>query len=272
MSEILALDDGERFAALTACLLEIYTASIVAQTYIALLRLFVQKNENDPHLQKIFIPSLLQMRSVVERFAGIFSTSPFATSVEDYMSIDHHAVVTGGTRSRRHSTRSPTSRTIAFPDCIADALYELLQLSRDGSRTQQIQFVGGADAIAVAAIGRYLIDLPTEVYKEVDGSIVDVTGPELKSDGKPRVIVLFSENTQKSNTTKLTQSRVVYLHQMNDIIKDNKFMNPDPVIAGRCRWNNVLSRTFRGSFERLRRECTVNSRLLSAAPHESSRH
>jgi hypothetical protein len=252
MSAILALDDGERFAALTACLLEIYTASIVAQTYIALLRLFVQKNEDDPHLSNILIPSLLQMRSVVERFAGIFSTSPFATSVEDYMSIDDHAVVTGGTQCRRRSTRSPTSRTIAFPDCIADALYELLQLSRDGSKTQQIQFVGGADAIAVAAIGRYLIDLPTEVYKEVDGSIVDVTGPELKSDGKPRVIVLFSEeNTQKSKTTKLTRSRVVYLHQMNDVIKDNKFANPDPVIAGRCRWNNVLSRTFRGSFERL---------------------
>lgn len=251
MSEILALDDGERFAALTACLLEIYTASIVAQTYIALLRLFVQNNENDLHWQKIFIPSLLQMRSVVERFAGIFSTSPFATSVEDYMSIDDHAVVTGGTQARSRSTRSPTSRTIAFPDCIADALYELLQLSRDDSRTQQIQFVGGADAIAVAAIGRYLIDLPTEVYKEVDGSIVDVAGPELKSDGKPRVIVLFSENTQKSNTTKFTQSRVVYLHQMNDIIKDHKFVNSDPVIAGRCSWNKVLSRTFHGSFERL---------------------
>ena len=101
MSDILALDDGERFAALTACLLEIYTPSIVAQTYIALLKLFVDRNENDLSLRNIFIPSLLQMRSVVERFAGIFSTSLFATSVEDYISINHHAVITGGTQMRR---------------------------------------------------------------------------------------------------------------------------------------------------------------------------
>lgn len=264
MSEILALDDGERFAALTACLLEVYTPSIVAKTYIELLKLFVERNENDIHLQNLFIPSLLQMRSVVERFAGIFSTSPFATSVEDYMSIDEHAVVTAGTRTRNHNMqRRPTSRTITFPECIADALYELLQLSRDGSKTQQIQFFGGADGIAVAAVGRYLIDLPTEIYKEVGGSIENVTGPELKSDGKPRVIVMFSEeNPQKSNIPKLTESRVVCLPQMNDILKDNKFPNPEPVIAGRCRWNNVLWRTFQESFEVLTKG--MHTQLASA--------
>ena len=139
MSEILALDDGERFAALTACLLEIYTPSVVAQTYIKLLQLFVERNPHDIHLQNLFIPSLLAMRSVVERFAGIFSTSSFATLVEEYLSIDEHAVVTGGTQNRRiNMYRSPTSRTISFPEYIADALYELLQISRDGSKTQQI--------------------------------------------------------------------------------------------------------------------------------------
>ena len=253
ISEILALDDGERFAALTACLLEIYTPSVVAQTYIKLLRLFVDRNPNDIHLQDLFIPSLIPMRSVVERFAGIFSTSSFATSVEDYMSIDEHAVVTGGTQNRRiNMYRSPTSRTISFPEYIADALYELLQLSRDGSKTQQIQFFGGADGIAMAAIGRYLIDLPTEIYKEVGGSIENVTTPELKPDGKPRVIAIFSEESpQQSNIPQLTKSRVVCLPQMNDIIKGNRSSDPDPVMAGRCKWKDVLLRTFPGSFDKL---------------------
>ena len=253
VSEILALDDGERFAALTACLSEIYTPNVVAQTYIELLKLFVEKNPNDVHLQNLFIPSLLPMRSVVERFAGIFSTSSFATSVEDYMSIDEHAVVTGGTQNRKiNMFRSPTSRTISSPVFIADALYELLQLSRDGSKTQQIQFFGGADGIAMAAIGRFLIDLPTEIYKEVGGSMENVTIPELKADGKPRVIVIFSEeNPQKSKIPQLTKSRVVCLPQMNDIIKGNRLSDPEPVIAGRCCWNKVLSTTFRGSFNTL---------------------
>lgn len=255
VSEILALDDGERFAALTACLLEIYTPSVVAQSYIALLNLFVERNPNDIHLQNLFIPSLLAMRSLVERFAGIFSTSSFATSVEDYMSIDEHAVVTGGTQNRKvNMFRSPTSRTISFPEYIADALYELLQLSRDGSKTQQIQFFGGADGIAMAAIGRYLIDLPTEIYKEVGGSMENVTPPELKPDGKPRVIAIFSEeNPQTSKIPQLTKSRVVCLPQMNDIIKGNRISDSEPVSAGRCYWNKVLSTTFRGSFDTLTR-------------------
>ena len=253
VDKILELDDGERFAALTACLLEIYTPSVVAQTYIELLNLFVERNKNDIYLQNLFIPSLTSMRSVVERFAGIFSTSSFATSVEDYMSIDEHAVVTGGTQNRKiNMFRSPTSRTISFPGCIADALYELLQLSRDGSKTQQIQFFGGADGIALAAIGRYLIDLPIEIYKEVDGSPEKVTTPGSKPDGKPRVIAIFSEeDPQKSNIPRLTKSRVVCLPQMNDIIKGNRLSDPDPVIAGRCYWDKVLFTTFRGSFDRL---------------------
>ena len=252
MNEILARGDGERFAALTACLTEIYTPNIIAQIYVRLLELFGERNKDDFFLQNMSIPSSFQIRSVVERFAGMFSTSSFATSVEDYMSTDDHAVVTGGTEPRKRATRMPTSRTIAHPECIAEALYELLQLSRDGSKTQQIQLAGGADAIAVAAVGRYLVDLPTEVYKEEgSGSVVNVTGPELKIEGKPRVIVVLSEK-DLLRLKMPTQSRVVCLHQMNNIIKDNKLPNPDPVVAGRCKWNKVLSRTFGDSFQTLR--------------------
>ena len=250
MSQILDLDEGERFAALTACLVEIYAPNFVAEIYIALLRLFVDRNKDDEFFRNFYIPSRAQMRSVVDRFAGIFSTSPFATSVETYMSLDDHKVVTGGTQTKKRTQRKSTSRTVAFPDLIAEALYELLEISRDGSKTQQVQFVGGADAVAVAAIGRYLIDISTEVYKESNGSIVNVTGPEFKSDGKPRVIVLFAEESfHNPNTTQLTRARVVHLYRMTDIIKDNKFPNPDPVLAGRCEWRTVLSMTFGYSFE-----------------------
>ena len=252
VSQLLELDEGERFAALTACLVEIYTPNFVAEIYTALLRLFVDRNKDDEFFRNMCIPSRGQMRSVIERFAGILSTSPFATSVEDYLSLDDHDVVTGGAQTRRTQRKLPKSRTVAFPDFIAAALYELLEISRDGSKTQQVQFVGGADAVVLAAIGRYLIDTSTEVYKESNGSVVNVTSPELKSSGKPRVIVLFAkENFQNPNTTQLTQARVVHLYQMTDIIKENKYQNPDSVLAGRCEWRTVLSMTFGCSFERL---------------------
>ena len=252
LNDILVLDKGDRFAALTGCLTEIYTADTVAKIYIALLELFVERNKGDFYLQDLFIPSMPQIRSVVERFAGLFSTSAFASLVEDYMSKDHHGVVTGGTQTRKRATRMPTSRTIADPHRIADALYELLELSRDGSKTQQIKFVGGADAIAIAAIGRYLIDLSTEIYESEDGSMKKVSGPGLESHGMARVLVeLSEEDPQGSKASILPQSRVVYLPQMTDIIKNNKFPNPEPVAAGRCDWKNVLSTTFRESFKRL---------------------
>ncbi|KAL6716659.1 hypothetical protein ACLMJK_006227 [Lecanora helva] len=251
MGGILKLEDGERFAALTACLTEIYKDGIVAEIYIELLKIIVERNKDDPCLKDVFIPSKLQLESVVKRFAGIFSTSQYATSVEDYMSMDNHGVVTGGTQTKKRSTRDATSRTIAYPECIAKALYELLELSRDGSKTQQVVLVGGADAPAIAAIGRWLIDLPTKVYREVNSVKVDATGPELQSEGKPRVIVVFSEDPQKSETSNLRQARVVLLHQVKDIIKNNKSPNPEPVVAGRCRWNNVLFRTFGDSFRSL---------------------
>ena len=248
VSQILALDEGERFAALTACLTEVYTVNFVGKIYMALVTIFMEKNKDDPFLQDTYTPSLQQMRIVIERFAGIFSTSEFSATVEDFMSYDNHAVITGGTQPRRRSKRKPSFRTIAYPQCIAEALYELFQLSRDNARTRQVQFVGGADAVAVAGIGIYLLDLPTQIYRNDQGGL-KIVHKSYSSDEKPRVMVIISDDMQ--NTTKLTQGKVVSLHPIDDIIKQNKEMNPDPLIGGRCRWSQALSVAFPGSFERL---------------------
>ena len=249
ITKILAYDEGERFAALTACLTEAYTASKVAEIYIALINLIIERNPRDQFLQGIAIPSQQEIRVVVERFAGIFSTSEFGALVEDYMSMDNHAVITGGTQPRKQATRFPTYRLTAYTQYIAGALFELMQLSRDNSKTRQVQFVGGADGVALAAIGIFLLDLPTEIYQSNKDSMEMIHHRYHSPDEKPRVIAIISDDML--NTTKVTQSRVVYLHPMSNIIQQNKEMNPDLVIGGRCRRNEVLSRTFPGSFQRL---------------------
>ena len=215
VSKILALDKGERFAALSACLSEIYAPNVIAKIFTELLNLSKEGNQDDPYLDVIYIPSLSQIRTVIERFAGIFSTSDFAVLMEEFMSYDGHAVITGGTQARKRMTRTPTFRSIAYPEYVADALYELFQLSRDPSRTRQIQFVGGADAIAVAAIGIYLLDLPTEIHQDDQGALKSLH-KNYESAKKPRVVVTFSDNMQLK--TKSTQSRIVYIKPMEDVI------------------------------------------------------
>ena len=266
MNEILELEEGQRFAALTGCLMEIYTPKIVTGTYIALLNKLMGQNKDDPYMHGIRLPAFQQIQAVVERFGGIFSTSPYATSIEKYMSMDDHTVVTGGTQTRKNTSRRSTFRTIAYTDYIADALYELLEISLHNSPTQQVEFVGGADAIAIAAIGHFLIDLPTRIYKEDSkAAFVDVTGPELQCERKPRVIVLVAEEDPQSQKSTRLASRVVHLYQMNDVIKENKAPNPDICLSGRCAWHEVLSMTFGSSFEKLRNMHTQLAAALSSA-------
>lgn len=79
------------------------------------------------------------------------------------MSYDGHDMVTGLCRARLTHSELPRSHGIARPQHIADALYEIFQMSRDKSR--KVQFVGGADAVAVAAVGVWLVDLPTSFHR-----------------------------------------------------------------------------------------------------------
>lgn len=251
LGDILKLEDGARFAALTACLLETYTAHTVSQIYIQLFGLFKERKKENIYIDNVQVPSLHSMKSAVQRFAGMMSTSQFATLVEDAMSLDKHGCVTGGTQTRGQKRRDPTSRMIASPYAIADALYELLEISRDDSKTQQVQFVGCADALNLGVIAHYLIDLPMEVYRYNAGSLeaVDITTSSVGV--KPRVVVLYSESELQENTRSITHGRTVYLHQMTNIVKDNTSTNFDILLAGRIAWERVLSKTFPDSFKQL---------------------
>jgi hypothetical protein len=247
------LDDGACFAALSASLCECYEVNIVAKIFLHLINNILQENKGDSSLEGIYTPSLQTMRTVIERFCGIFSTSEFSTLVEEYMSLDDRGTITTYTlpksRKRQDPTKrhAPTSRGVADPENIAAALYELIQLSRDNGGTRQVQLVGGANAVAVAAIGVWLVDLPTSFYKAGQG-LLEVIHTTCKSDQEPRVKVIFSETVP--DTVGLTKARVVYLYHMTHILQ-TKELNPDLVLGGRCKWENVFSGTFPGSFQRL---------------------
>lgn len=167
-TEILQRDDGQCFAALCASLCECYSVDWVAKTILQLLKKMIDENPNDLVLSQMYPPSLQAITTLVDRYCGLFATSDFGVMVEEYMSHDGHGMVTGLCRPRTNSSRLPKSRGISSPQDIADALYEIFQLSRDKSR--KVQFSGGADAVVVAAVGVWLVDLPTAFYRTGDDS------------------------------------------------------------------------------------------------------
>ncbi|KAI0870588.1 hypothetical protein GGS24DRAFT_474657 [Hypoxylon argillaceum] len=249
--DILALDEGTRFAALTACLVETYTPNTVAQIYLYLLELFRGRNQGNPFVEHIKLPAHPRMSSVVKHFAGMMSASSFATEVEEAMSLDEHGCITGGIQVRGKKRRDPTSRMIASPYTIAEALYELLELSMDDASTRQVVFVGCSDALNLAVVGRYLLDLSMSVYKKEGDSLKQVYPSSPNVSTQPRVVVIYSEDQPKDIGLSLAKARIVYLPQISGVVKDNIVSNPDIICSGRCRWDRLLSKTFPDSFKQL---------------------
>jgi hypothetical protein len=167
LQRLLELEEGSRFVALSASLCECYEVSVVAKILLSLLRLILKHNRGDKSLEDIETPSIYTIRTVIERFTGIFAVSEFGTMVEKFMSFDGIPTVTAHTFSAVKAKKIPRSRGIADPDDIAAALYELIQLASESGDVKRVRLVGGANAVAVAAIGVWLFDLPTTFYNSV---------------------------------------------------------------------------------------------------------
>ncbi|KAB2572338.1 hypothetical protein DBV05_g8988 [Lasiodiplodia theobromae] len=239
-------DDGQCFAALCACLCECYSVEWSAKIILQLIKKILDENPNNPSLQDIYPPSLQSIKTVVERFSGLFATSDFGVRVEEFMSHDGHDMVTGYCRPKSNSSRIPRSRGIASPEKIADALYEICQLSRN--KSLKVALVGGADAVAVAAVGFWLADLPVSFRKLEDEALQEVAtshGPNLES----RVVVVLSQEATYEGT--LVQGRLIYLPPLKNVIR-GKEVSTDNKISGRVYWNSALSTTFKVSLQRLK--------------------
>lgn len=100
-----------------------------------MLEIFKKRKKGDKYVDNIRVPSLLQMKSAVQRFVGMMSTLQFAILVEKVMSLDQHGCVTLGTQAKGQKREYLTLRMIAASYAIADALYKLFEVFRDNSKT-----------------------------------------------------------------------------------------------------------------------------------------
>ncbi|KAJ0421239.1 hypothetical protein BJY00DRAFT_300915 [Aspergillus carlsbadensis] len=221
-----ATESGCRFAALSACLAEVYSVNMAGSIMLEFTRKAIGHRISDPQQQNA-LPSRLQMTLLVEKCAGIFSASSFPLWAEQYMSFDREAVI--GQHAWRHgSNRTRQMRGVASAADIANALHAIMDI-RNGS-TRHLTFIGVADAALIAAIGAWLLDLKVILYTS-----------ERQQDGD-----IWFRNFADGEDPHLTRDRTIQISDMTALFKSHSDLKPshDYVVGGRVPWEDALSRTF----------------------------
>lgn len=246
-----ATENSSRFAAVCACLTALYSTQMAAQIMLALSKIVIKSEpyfQQTPHTESI-LPSLLQMCLLVEKCAGIFSTSGFAERAETFMSFDGERVI-GQHAWPASMGRSRYTRGVSKPDEIAQAILGVARLAKGTLRN--LSLVGVADCGAVAAIADWLFGLSIAIYVEDDK---DEEGLRFcnSDNGEPQLCVLYTR--KKSTRGSLIQrARTVYLSDATLLFNCNaqiRHPNKDMVLGGCVRWDSAFRSSFGEDFMRL---------------------
>ncbi|KAL3457760.1 hypothetical protein BJX64DRAFT_302391 [Aspergillus heterothallicus] len=248
---LLERETGRKFAALSACLAEIYSTNMAAKIMLALTTRIIEENTADGH-ERMQQPSLVQMSMLVEKCAGIFATSLFPLWAEKFMSLDGETIVglAAWPHSRRSNGRARVSRGIADVKDISDALYAVMELGQ--GVTRRVTLVGVADAAAVAAIAAWLLDLRVLLYRTEDEAATDrVWYQNCESEEDAQLVVVHSRRFSPSAVVQ--RDRTVYLPDATVLFRTGGQLKPshDHVVSGRVLWEEALQRTFREEFSAL---------------------
>ncbi|KAL2818017.1 hypothetical protein BJX63DRAFT_440312 [Aspergillus granulosus] len=231
-------ESGCRFAALSACLAEVYSVNMAGDIMLEFTR---KAMGQAPDPQQSPLPSRLQMMLLVEKCAGIFSASSFPLWAEQYMSFDREAVV--GQHAWRHgSNRTRRTRGVASAVDIANALHAIMSL-RMGS-TRHLTFIGVADAALVAAIGAWLLDLKVILYTSERQGDGDVYFRNFADHEEPHLTVIYSR--QPGGSALVQRDRTIQIPDATALFRSHSELKPshDHVVSGRVPWEEALYRTF----------------------------
>jgi len=238
-----ATDSGSRFAAICACLAEVYSTHMAAQIMQAFSKIILEKIQHP----RPPLPSLLHMHLLVEKCAGIFSATNFPLWAERLMSFDGERVI-GQHAWPRAVGKARFSRGISKPEDIAQALDGLVQLSKGALR--HLTLVGVADAGLIAAIGDWLFDLKVVIYSEVQNED-GLRYCNMKDNSESQLTVIY---TRRDAGTSLTQcGKSVHLQDATLLFKSHAQSKPnqDRVVGGRVHWREALEGTFGEEFRGL---------------------
>ncbi|KAF2188438.1 hypothetical protein K469DRAFT_685134 [Zopfia rhizophila CBS 207.26] len=235
-----ATDSSSRFAAICACLAEVYSTHMAAQIMQAFSKTVWEKLQPP----KPPLPSLLHMHLLVEKCAGIFSTTSFPLWAERLMSFDGERVI-GQHAWPKGLGRARYSRGVSKPEDIARALDAVVQLSKGALR--HLTLVGVADAGLLAAIGDWLFDLKVAIYSEVENE-GGLRYCNMEDDSESQLTVVY---TRRDAGTSLTQwGKSLHLQDATLLFKSHAQSKPnqDRVVGGRVPWREAFEGTFGEEF------------------------
>ncbi|KAL4981342.1 hypothetical protein BDW68DRAFT_91512 [Aspergillus falconensis] len=259
-----ATDSGCRFAALSACLAEVYSVNMAGSIMLEFSRKAIgQGQATEP--QQTALPSLLQMTLLVEKCAGIFSTSSFPLWAEQYMAFDREALV--GQHAWPHSSnRTRRTRGVAKASDIANALYSIMGL-RTGP-TRHLTFIGIADAALVAAIGAWLLDLKVILFTSERQQDEDVWFRNFPEHEQPHLTIIYSR--QPGGSALVQRDRTIQIPDATALFRSHSDLRPshDYVLSGRVVWENALYMTFGDDMRRL---LTLQQPLFGSAVGSAAR-
>ncbi|KAL3461199.1 hypothetical protein BJX64DRAFT_300218 [Aspergillus heterothallicus] len=191
-----ATESGCKFAALSACLAEVYSVDMAASIMLEFSRKAIGEKattELSDTWQKA-LPSQLQMNSLVRKCACIFSTSNFPLWAEHYMSFDRQPMVRGRDWAAA-SGQTHRPRRVASPSDVASALHAVMGIY--AGSTKHLTLIGVADAALVAAIAVWLLELRVALYTSEKQRDEDIYFRNFDDEQDAQLTVIYSRQPQK---------------------------------------------------------------------------
>jgi hypothetical protein len=236
---------------------------MAAQIMLAFSRII---QENIPHPSPP-LTSLLQMHLLVEKCAGIFSSTTFSLRAEKLMSFDGEKVI-GQHAWPRAVGKTRYSRGVSKPEDVAQALYGLVQLSKRELRN--LTLVGVADAGLIAAIGDWLFDFNIAIFASDDENGNGLRFRNTNEEIEPQLTVIYSR--RDAGTSLAQHERTVHLPDATLLFKSHAQRRPnqDRVLGGRVHWREALGGTFGEDFKTLLRMPALFGTAMGEVQGESS--
>jgi hypothetical protein len=238
-----ATDSSSKFAAICACLAEVYSTHMAAQIMQAFSKTIWGKLQPP----KPPLPSLLHMHHLVEKCAGIFSATSFPLWAERLMSFDGERVI-GQHAWPKGLGRARYSRGVSKAEDIAQALDAIVQLSNGSLR--HLTLVGVADAGLLAAIGDWLFDLKVAIYSETENE-EGLRYRNVEDDSETQLTVIYTRRDSRASLTQMGKS--VHLQDATSLFKSHAQSKPnqDRVVGGRLPWREAFEGAFGDEFRGL---------------------
>jgi hypothetical protein len=240
-------EQGMVCLALCAALAEFYNEDVAAATLFQLIEL--------SRLPQDMTPSMLEWRSLIKAFQGVFAATEFPLIVQQFIIL----LTDQPSPMMRHKNVPGLLGTVGIPKDIAKALWAVSQISR--GELASIKVIGYTDGAWLAALSVWLLSLHTTITN-ADGELVYSNAPA----GHEQLQIIFDTG---SKTSHALDSVATYRRSTGSELilpfSSPKNTQVNYTTGGRLKWEACLSSTFVEAFEKLSRLTTTVGTIIGSA-------